>query len=73
MSFPDNTTRTGNTQYPMPVKNHVRTFNNILQIKTGQRDDYTTDCLLFYPYFNDYYKIIAIELSKQQSLNADRK
>ena len=26
-----------------------------------------------YNYFNDYYKMIAIDLSKQQALDADRK
>ena len=34
-------------------------------------DDYTTGCLLDYPYFKDHYKMIAIDLSKQQALDAD--
>ena len=38
---------------------------------TGQGYDYTTGCLLDYNYFNKYYKLIAIDLSKQQTLNAD--
>ena len=40
---------------------------------TGQGDDYTTGCLLDYPYFNKYYKLIAIDISKQQTLDADSK
>ena len=32
---------------------------------------YTTCCLLDYPYFKDNYKMIAIDLSKQQVLDAD--
>ena len=36
-------------------------------------DDYTTECLLVYPYFKKYYKLIAIDLSKQQKLDADPK
>ena len=32
-------------------------------------DDYTTGCLLDYIYFKNYYKIIAIDLSKQQALD----
>ena len=40
-------------------------------IATGQRDDYTTFCLLDYSYFKNYYKIIAIDLSKQQVLDVD--
>ena len=39
----------------------------------GKGDDYTTGCLLDYPYFKKYYKLIAIDLSKQQTLDADPK
>ena len=38
-----------------------------------QGDDYTTSCLLDYNYFNKYWKMIAIDLSKQQALNTDPK
>ena len=34
-------------------------------------DDYTTSCLLGYTYFKKYYQIIAIDLSKQQTLDAN--
>ena len=44
---------------------------NIRKIATGKGDDYTTGCLLDYSYFKDYYKMIAIDLSKQQVLYAD--
>ena len=47
--------------------------NNIRKIATGQGDDYATGCLLDYPYFKKYYKLIAIDLSKQQKLDADPK
>ena len=36
-------------------------------------NDYTTSCLLDYNYFNKYYKMIAIDLSKQQTVDADPK
>ena len=36
-----------------------------------QGDDYTTSCLLDYPYFKDHYTMLAIDLSKQQALDAD--
>ena len=39
----------------------------------GQSDDYTTDCLIEYPYSKIYYKLIAIDLIKQQKLDADPK
>ena len=47
------------------------TYENIRKIAAGQRDNYTTGCLLDYPYFKDTYKMIAIDLSKQQALDAD--
>ena len=48
-----------------------KTYENIRKIATGQGDDYTTSCLLDYAYFKDYYKMIAMDLSKQQALYAD--
>ena len=40
---------------------------------TRQGENYTASCLLGCNYFNKYYKMIAIELSKQQALDADPK
>ena len=54
-----------------PVNHNLRTYENIRKITTGQGDDYTTGCLLDYPYFKKYYKLITIDLSKQQTLDAD--
>ena len=34
-------------------------------------NDYATDCLLDYPYFKENYKMIAIDLSRQNKLDAD--
>ena len=52
---------------------HLTTYDNIWKIATGQGDDYTTDCLLDYPYFKDFYKMIVIDLSKQETADADPK
>ena len=49
----------------------TKTYENIRKIATSQGDDYTTGYLLDYSYFKDHYKMIAIDLSKQQSLDAD--
>ena len=54
--------------FDQPVKNDKITYENIA---TGQGDDYTTDCLLDYAYCRDNYKMITIDLSKQQALDAD--
>ena len=53
------------------IKNNKVTYENIRKIVTGQGDDYTTGCLLDYPYFANTYKMIAVDLSKQQALDSD--
>ena len=57
--------------FDQPIKNNKVTYENIRKVATGQGDDYTTGCLLDYPYFADTYKMIAVDLSKQQALVAD--
>ena len=41
------------------------------KILTGQGDDYTTGCLLDFVYFENNYRLIAADLSKQKALDAD--
>ena len=57
--------------FDQPVKSDVRTYDNIQKIATGQGDDCTTGCLLDCDDSNNYYKLIAIGLGKQQALDAD--
>ena len=57
--------------FDQPVRNDQVTYENIRKIAIGQGDDYTTDCLLDYSYFKKYYKMIAIDLSIEQALDAD--
>ena len=66
-----NITINGENFFDQPIKNNKVTYENIRKIATGQRDDYTTGCLLDYLYFMDTYKMIAVDLSKQQVLDAD--
>ena len=63
----------GRNFFNKPVRNDLRTYDNIRKITIGQCDDYTTDCLLDYPDFKKYCKLIAIDLSKQQKLDSDPK
>ena len=63
----------GKNFFDQPVKNDKVTYENIRKITTGQGDDYTTGCLLDYIYFKNHCKMIAIDLSKQQALDADPK
>ena len=61
----------GKNFFDQPIKNDKVTYENIWKIAMGQGDDYTTGCLLDYAYFKKYYKMIAIDLGKQQVLDAD--
>ena len=55
-----------------PVQNDLRTYDNTRKISAAQGSDYATGCLQDYTYFKEYYKMIAIDLSKQQALYAFR-
>ena len=63
----------GRNFFDQPINSMTKTYENIRKIATGQGDDYTTGCLLDYTYFKKYYKMIAVDLSKQQALDADPK
>ena len=55
----------GKNFFDQPIKGNKVTYENIRKTATGQEDDYTTGCLLDYPYFKNNYKMIAVDLSKQ--------
>ena len=59
--------------FNQPVRNNLITHDSIRKIAIGQGDDYTTGCLLGYNYSKKYNKIITIDLSKLQPLDADPK
>ena len=61
----------GRNFFDQPINSMTKACENIRKISTGQGDDYATGCLLDYSYFKGHYKMIAIDLSKQQALDAD--
>ena len=63
----------GKNFFDQPINSELKTYENIRKIATGKGNDYTTSCLLDYSYFKDNYKMIAIDLSKQQALDGDRR
>ena len=50
--------------YDQPVKNDLRTSDIVRKIAICQGDDCSTACPLDYNYFNNYHKMIAIDLNK---------
>ena len=63
----------GRNFFDQSIKDDLEIYDNIRKIPTGQGDDYTTGYLLDYLYFKKYSKSIAIDVSKQQKLDADPK
>ena len=61
----------GRNFFDQPINSDLKTYENIRKIATGQGDDYTTGCLLDYSYFKEDYRMIAIDLSKQQVFDAN--
>ena len=51
----------------------LKIYHNTRKIATGQGDHYTNGWLLDSLYLEKYYKLIAIDLSKQSKLDADPK
>ena len=52
--------------FDLPIKTDEEAYDKIIDI--SRNNEYTTGNLLDYDYFKKYYKLIAIDLSKQQVL-----
>ena len=63
----------GKNFFDQPINSELETYESIRKNATDQGDNYTTGCLLDYSYFKESYKMIAIDLSTQQVLDADRR
>ena len=61
----------GRNFYDQPIHDSIKQYDEIRKVSTGQGDDYTTDCLLDFDYFEKNYRLIAADLSKQKVLDAD--
>ena len=59
--------------FDQPVRNDLITYDNSRKIAPGKGNDYITASLIGCNYFKNYYWMIAIDLSKQQAVNADPK
>ena len=52
--------------FDLPIKTEEEAYEKIIDI--SRNNEYTTGSLLDYDYFKKHYKLIAIDLSKQQVL-----
>ena len=56
--------------FDLPIKTEEEAYEKIIDI--SRNNEYTTGNLLDYDYFKKYYKLIAIDLSKQQVLQENQ-
>ena len=63
----------GKNFFNQTINSMIKTYENIRKITVGQGDDYTNGWLLDYKYFKKHYKMIAVDLCKQQVVDADPK
>ena len=61
----------GRNFYDQPIIDLIKQYDEVKKVSTRHGDDYTTGSLLDYAYFKDNYRLIAVDLSKQKSLDAD--
>ena len=61
----------GRNFYDQPINDLIKQYDEVRKVSTGQSDDYKTGCLLDYAYFENNYRLIAVDLSKQKALDAD--
>ena len=54
----------GKNVFDQPINSKLQTFENIRKIASGKGDDFMAVYLLDYSYFEENYKMIAIDLSK---------
>ena len=60
----------GRNFHDQPINDQIKKYDEIRKIATGKGDNYTNGCLLDYQYFKDHYQLIAVDLSKQNELDA---
>ena len=61
----------GRNVYDNPIESDIEKYRELKKVMIGKREDYTTGSLLDFNYFDKYYKLVAVDLSKQKELDAD--
>ena len=56
--------------FDLPIKTEEEAYEKVIDV--SRNNEYTTGNLLDYDYFKKYYKLIAIDLSKQQVLQENK-
>ena len=57
--------------YTNPVETDIEKYRKLKKVMIGKGEDYTTGSLLDFNYFDKHYKLVTVDLSKQNELDAD--
>ena len=61
----------GRNFHDNPIESDIEKYRELKKVMIGKEEDYTTGSLLDFNYFDKYYKLVAVDLSKQKELDAD--
>ena len=61
----------GRNSHDNPIESDIEKYRELKKIMIGKGEDYTTRSLLDFNYFDEHYKLVAVDLSKQKELDAD--
>ena len=63
----------GKNFFDQGIESDIKRYEEIRKLTTKPGEDYTTGCLLDYEYVKNHYRLIAVDLSRQNELDADPK
>ena len=63
----------GRNFYDNPIESDIGKYRELKKVMIGKVVDHTTGSLLGYDYFKKNYKLVAVDLTKQKELDADRR
>ena len=61
----------GRNFYDQNINDGITRYNELLKLTTGKGEDYTTGSLIDYDYYIKDWNIVAVDLSKQTTLDSD--
>ena len=61
----------GRNFYDNPIESDIEKYRELKKVMIGKGQDYTTGSLLDFNYFKKHYELVAVDLSKQNELDAD--
>ena len=61
----------GRNFYDNPIESDIEKYRKLTKVMIGKGEDNTTGSLFDLNYFDEHYKLVAVDLSKQKELDAD--